>query len=216
MKITRRRLRQLIREALEPAVQEKINSMAPGEVTHAISVLEKPISRRSFLFGAVSLSVLAGLFGRSTIQDTDKRAELLSLLREKQQQSSVIAIPVVEIYYSGPDQIHSGDYIRGAEGGELSISIYKKQKGADKPVEEHLYSDDEGLWDDIPSILRETTKFNIPEEWLESAGRALDARASEVQREYEDVDIDSIDDDGRVDISMTLMSDGTWHYHIVN
>jgi len=37
-----------------------------------------------------------------------------------------------------------------------------------------------------------------------------------VQREYEDVDIDSIDDDGRVDISMTLMSDGTWHYHIVN
>ena len=85
MKLTRRRLRRLISEALKPSVQEKIADMSKDQIDTAISEIEnyseKSMSRRSFLFGAVSLGIASALFGRSFLKDKSNRAELLAQLK---------------------------------------------------------------------------------------------------------------------------------------
>jgi len=88
MKITRKRLKQLIKEALEPSVQDKIRDMSKFEIETAIEELEnykeKPMTRRSFLFGAIGLGMIGALFGRSFLQDKSNRAELLAQLKTTQ------------------------------------------------------------------------------------------------------------------------------------
>ena len=93
MKLTRRKLNQLIKEALEPSVQEKIADMSPDAVADAIGAIEryelenyteKTLSRRSLLFGAASLGMITALFGRSFLQDDTQREQLLQVLKAKQ------------------------------------------------------------------------------------------------------------------------------------
>lgn len=103
MKLTRRRLNQLIREALEPQSQEValIHSLSKQERDELSSALSdthfiKPMSRRRFIFGLSGL-MLAGsgapvvhsMLGNSAPRDEESRARLLDLLRSREGTSIV-------------------------------------------------------------------------------------------------------------------------------
>jgi len=85
MKLTRRRLVKLIREALEPSVQEKIADMTPDQVDKAINELEnynsRSMSRRGFLAAAAGLGIISSIFGQGFVRDDKNRKELLAQLK---------------------------------------------------------------------------------------------------------------------------------------
>jgi len=98
MKLSRSRLRRLIREALEPQSQEEalIHSLSKQERDELSSALSdthfiKPMSRRRFIFGLSGL-MLAGsgapvvhsMLGNSAPRNEESRARLLDLLRSRE------------------------------------------------------------------------------------------------------------------------------------
>ena len=174
------------------------------------------------------------------------RRRLKLLIREALEVTPIFknrSVGKLEIYYTGPDQLLSGDYIRGGEGGELSIMIHAEGESTNLPSNligyhdihnndtyridpslgiedkgkklpsQEVYRDDEVYWYDIPQILKEKTGVVIPEGWMESAGAYLDKKAYEVMASHEKNP--DYDIDGRLTFVMTRMIDGSWHYHLI-
>ena len=97
MKITRGKLKQLIREALNTSVEDRVKSLSLDEreaLIHELEsqedLLKSKMSRRSFLFGGISVAVLAALIpnvveklGSEYAKSGADRARLLKLLKSQ-------------------------------------------------------------------------------------------------------------------------------------
>ena len=146
MKITRRRLRQLIKEALGAPVEDALKGITDEELASVIKELEpassKPtMSRRSFLRGAIFLAAAAafpitsGVFGEKAVESKSDRAELLRLLQRYHVAKGLFTSIYPHFHeYEDTSYKNISDIKRAYDAGGYSVK-----------------SDIEGEWDELAS-----------------------------------------------------------------
>ena len=68
-------------------------------------------------------------------------------------------------------------------------------------------------WDDIPEILKDLTGITIPADWFDAAGEELDDYAADLESQAEE-DPEDFSSDSPIMV-LIRMIDGTWHSHIM-
>lgn len=184
MKLSRRQLKRLIKEALEPSVQEKIADMTQDEIETAIDEIEnyskKPLSRRNFVLGAISLGVIGSLFGSSYLEDSSNREELLTLL--KNAKSSRNLDPRLQIASDWFDQSFAD--------GTWDAMYDRYVKNWLENTTHNLGKDFDSLSDDeqLSYIIDYITDYS-PEEWGEALTSAFENMGYEDPGETGEMDV---------------------------